>query len=483
MRVLIVNSNRERSPWPVPPIGACAIASAAREAGHEVELLDLCFSRCPERAIRQAMARHQPETVGISVRNIDNVDWQAPKFYLEEVRRRVVEPCKAEAGCPVVLGGPAAGIMPAEMLEYFGADYVVRGDGEVALPALLAALERGGPLPDVPGLAYRTNGHVEITEPARVPDLDDLPMPRPHEWLDLPRYLAYNGSLGIQTKRGCALKCSYCVYNEIEGPCYRRKSPERVAREVADAVEAGATSIEFVDSTFNIPLDHALGICRVLAEGRIPAQFNTMGINPGAVTEELFRLLGDAGFTEVSITPETASPKMLQSLGKNFTVDDVARAAELARRCRMPIVWYFMFGGAGETAETVRETLAFAERHIPSSHLVMLVSGVRIFKGAPIEGQARRAGQLGPEDSLLEPVWYEPAIPREELFRLLDEALMRYPNYIALQDNQVPRPVLRAATALHRFFRSRRPLWSYLKNIRRVQTALGLPTHLMAGHG
>ena len=54
-----------------------------------------------------------------------------------------------------------------------------------------------------------------------------------------------------------------------------------------------------------------------------------------------------------------------------------------------------------------------------------------------------------------------------------------HPNYIALQDNRVPQQLDRAASAIHRLFRCRRPLWHYLRYIRRVQTALGLPQDLL----
>ena len=41
MKVLLVATNRERSPYPVAPLGALCVAGAARAAGHEVEFLDL----------------------------------------------------------------------------------------------------------------------------------------------------------------------------------------------------------------------------------------------------------------------------------------------------------------------------------------------------------------------------------------------------------------------------------------------------------
>ena len=459
MRLLMINSNQERSPWPVPPLGACAVASAAQEAGHEVRMLDLCFEPRPRRAVGRAVDEYRPDLIGVSVRNIDNVDWQSPQFYLPQVKADVVDACKERARCPIVVGGPAAGIMPEEMLEFMDVDFVVRGDGEVAIVHLLEALGGARSLGKVAGLTWREDGQVRRNDSARVADLDELPLPRVHQWVDLPRYQAYNGSVGVQTKRGCALQCTYCVYNRIEGSCYRLKSPQRVVSEIAEAVtQGGARAIEFVDSTFNVPLRHALAICRELAGQDFDAQFSTMGINPGQVTGELFELLRKANFTEISITPESASPPVLRALGKNFDVADLVRTADLARRAKMPVVWYFMFGGPGESEATVRETTAFMAEHIPENHLVLMVSGIRIFEGAPLADRARQEGQIAADASLLEPVWYRPDIPRQRLFEMLDQAMLQHPNWISLQDNRVPTPVIRTVSALHRIFRSRKPV-------------------------
>ena len=474
MRVLVINSNRERAPWPVPPMGACAVASSARAAGHEVRFLDLCFVRDPARAVRQAAAEFRPEVLAVTIRNIDNCDWQASRPFLPAIRARIVAPARAAAPCPVVLGGPAVSLMPREFLEFFQADYAIAGDGEAAFVDLLAALAAGKPVDAIEGLAWRDAGGVHRNPPSRIADVGRLPLPEPQRWIDLAQYASYGGFPGVQTKRGCALTCTYCAYNLVEGSCYRLKPPERVGDEVAALVGAGARHVEFVDSTFNVPLDHALDVCRMLARRRFPAEFSTMGINPQAVTEELFRRMAEAGFSELAMTPETAAPEMLEALGKGFTVEELERAVAVVRRSRLPFTWYFLFGGPGETADTVRRTLEFIRSHIPGDHLVVMVSGIRIIPGSPLERRAREEGMLAPGQDLLKPAFYRPPIGREELFRLLDEAGARHPNYFVLRDEHVPRALLRAASAAKRFLRLRRPMWHYAVAYRRLAAALGL---------
>ena len=143
----------------------------------------------------------------------------------------------------------------------------------------------------------------------------------------------------------------------------------------------------------------------------------------------------------------------------------------------MPVVWYFMFGAPGESRDTVQETLDFIDNYIPQYHLVLLVSGIRIFKGTPLEATARIEGQILTDDNLLMPVWYQPQISREELFRLINNAVLRHPNYIALQDIRIPHSILQVASSLHRFFRSSRPLWQYLRHLRRLMNTVGMLPH------
>src|SRR5438876_5040730 len=142
MRVLLVSANQERSPDPVAPLGACYVATAAAGAGHEVHVLDLCFSEDVEADVAAAVAAHRPEAIGISLRNVDNCAYPDTVSYLPHYRR-VVDACRAASRSPLVLGGSAFTTMPTFYLAALEVSYGVVGEGEVALPALLACLATG----------------------------------------------------------------------------------------------------------------------------------------------------------------------------------------------------------------------------------------------------------------------------------------------------------------------------------------------------
>ena len=124
MRVLLVNPNRERAPEPVPPVGLCQVATAAADAGHDVRVLDLCFARRPRSKLRRAMRRQRPQVVGLTVRNVDNADARAPRFYLDELKT-LSDEVRAETGTSPVLGGPGLTMDPERVMRHLDARYAV----------------------------------------------------------------------------------------------------------------------------------------------------------------------------------------------------------------------------------------------------------------------------------------------------------------------------------------------------------------------
>ena len=143
MRVMLIYSNRTRLMEPAPPIGLSYVATAARQAGHDVRFVDLMMSREPLAELRAALNEFKPEVAGFSVRNIDNIVAQRPSWHLDEVREMIAA-VRAHSAARVVLGGPAVSILGATALERLDADFVVVGEGETAFPRLLSALAGRG---------------------------------------------------------------------------------------------------------------------------------------------------------------------------------------------------------------------------------------------------------------------------------------------------------------------------------------------------
>jgi len=437
MRVLLINPNRERMPFPVPPIGLCLVASAAEDAGHDVRLLDLCFDRRPRRAIIHTISDFDPEVVGVSIRNVDNTDCQHPVFYLPEIERDVIRLCREISPAPIVLGGSGFSILPAEVLTYTGCDWGVVGDGERAFVRLLDRFSRGVAPDFMPGLVRRhPDGKVTQSPADHIEDLDRLSPADVGHWVDIKAYERNGGGLNLQTKRGCQFRCVYCVYHAIEGRRYRLRSPASIGDEVADAVAAfQPATVEMADSTFNVPLDHAEAVCEELAGRRLPVRLQTSGINPGFVTAALLRAMERAGFVSMMITPESASDPVLRGLGKTFTKDDLIRATRLLGSTEMARFWFFLLGGTGETMETAKETFDFVETHIDARDLVFFATGIRIYPHTGIWHAAVEEGIIGPDQDLLRPTaYFSKHLDRDAFFDLVNRETCAHSNWIETVD-------------------------------------------------
>ncbi len=84
MRLLLISANRERIPDPIFPLGTAYVAAAARRAGHEVTVVDLCFERHPLRRLAREVARVRPHAVALALRNMDNAACPRTVDYLPD---------------------------------------------------------------------------------------------------------------------------------------------------------------------------------------------------------------------------------------------------------------------------------------------------------------------------------------------------------------------------------------------------------------
>ena len=93
MNILLLSANRERSPYPVFPIGLAYLASSLAAAGHRLAMLDLCFTTKPEAAVAEAMREFPAAAIVISIRNIDNVTFPLARSYLTGIKG-IVDLCR-----------------------------------------------------------------------------------------------------------------------------------------------------------------------------------------------------------------------------------------------------------------------------------------------------------------------------------------------------------------------------------------------------
>ena len=397
MKVMLISVRAETIAGPVFPMGLACIAAAARRAGHDVIVKDM---RPVEKTsvLSETIKEFYPDVIGISVRNIDDQNMEEPSFLLDEAASALAE-CRKLSKAPIVLGGAGFSIFPEAALSYVGADMGIEGEGEIAFPALLDRLERGEDLAGLPGLHVAGQGLQGKRSFVRT--LDGLPFP---DYGDFPLSAAQRDLwVQVQGGRGCPLGCSYCSTAAVEGRTKRKRSADVLVRELGRLAAGGFRRFYFVDNTFNLPLTYAKEICRRIIEAGLDIRWMCI-IYPAYVDEEFVRLMAEAGCRHASLGLESGSEKILRSMNKRFTPDDVRRASHLLAECGINQMGFLLLGGPGETRETVEESIAFAESL--KIDMVKATIGIRIYPGTELARTAAAEGVIAPDDNLLHPRFY-----------------------------------------------------------------------------
>jgi radical SAM superfamily enzyme YgiQ (UPF0313 family) len=466
-RILFLNANETMRPYRVAPLGLAFVASAVRAAGHDVRFLDFPESARERRAFRRAVAEWPADYLAVGIRNLDNSDFHAFESYLRQPAALVAEARAVRPEVRVILGGPAATVDPGLVLNAVKPDHILLGEGEESLPRIIARLEAGERLPAI--LGAQDDAHT----PFRVVDAAHLPAPRLYEWVEnLRPYLRGDAGYPLQTKRGCPLKCTYCTYGRIEGTRYRFLNPQTIADEVEGAMEHGVRDFEFVDSTFNLPPHHALGILSALAARGLAANYVGTGLNPSKLPDELLAAMRAGGFRSVILTAESASDTMLASYQKNYKRTRLHEAADLLAKHDITALWVFLIGGPDETAQTVEETLSFIEERVHSPHAVYITSGIRVYPGSPIADDAdaglfvkedlRRRAEL-PELEF----FYSHATPPDWLEARLRAFQRRHPHVMLSCEGHSAVTQIALRVMSHLPFR--KPYWQYIPALNRIR--------------
>jgi radical SAM superfamily enzyme YgiQ (UPF0313 family) len=457
MKILLISVNRERMPYPVFPLGLAYIASVLKEEGHQLRILDLCFCDDVEEEMSSQVSLWRPDLIGLSLRNLDNLTYPTSVSYLSEVEEVVVL-CRKYSGAQLVIGGSGFSLAPTELLSALEVDFGVVGEGENPILSLVRCLEGRIPVEGIPGVIAAED------LPKRVPAIDRVPaigFPS-RDLLDNGRYLRHGGMGNIQTKRGCPFSCIYCTYPLLEGSLVRMRPPGDIIQELRALKEDhGVDYVYFVDDIFNFPRDHALGLCRFMADQGIGIEW-TAFVNPGYVDEELISTMKEAGCVGIEFGTDSGSPEMLKQLGKSFSIEDISRASEICRKIGIPFAHYLLLGGPREDEKTLEETASFMDKLEPTAVIVMV--GIRIYAGTELESISLSEGIIGPNTNLMYPHFYiSPRLGDAILSWVTQKALERKTWIVPGLEVNISRNMMEHIRRFH----IRGPLWNLVSRMKR----------------
>jgi len=428
------------------PYGLACVAAAVRRAGFSVDLLDaLATRRQRTRAWPEEMAyldtfygaaarspfglfpayRHS----GLGYERIGAMARDSGAFlvgisslftpYADSALAVAEAVKKHHPTARTVVGGHHATALPEEVMRCDAVDFVVRGEGEAALPALARALSSRGSLDEVPGLVHRqADGALKVAEPALVADLD----PRPAtDLVDRSFYAQRDGRRTVVvTSRGCPLTCSYCSVGARSPVPYRRRSVGAVAEEIEGEVsQHGVVFVDFEDE--NLTLDRAwfLELLELLAArlGNAQVELRAMnGLLPHTLDDEVVRAMKRGGFRALNLSLGSSCREQLRRFRRPDERPAFERALDLAAAHDLVAVGYLVAAAPSQSPlDSVADLVYLGARRV--------LAGLSIYYPAPGSDdyeECQRAGLLPEHFSLMRAT----ALPIEDQTSRTDSATL-----------------------------------------------------------
>jgi len=410
MKILLLTCNPVVAPYPVYPLGMSVIAAALTKAGHAVRQYDMLANAFSLDKLRATVAEEAPRMVGISFRNLDNVNACNEVLYIDQLTA-LVAAVRASCTASVVIGGPGFSVLPERVLEATGADYGIVGEGERLAVELADALARGEkPVP-------------RISRADSALDADGM-MSAIYDDEILSFYQQSGGVTPLQTKRGCPYRCAYCTYPLLEGRRIRPRDCDAVIDDIQALQAKGARQIFFTDSIFNDQEGHYRKLVAAMRQRQIRIPW-TGFFRPEVIEGNVIEEMKATGLNAVELGSDATSDATLRGMGKAFLFKDIEASHACFVSAGVTVSHYFMMGGPGETKETVEEGIANILRLQGAASFVFL--GIRILPGTPLAARALREGVITEATDLLQPVYYfSPEIERAKLNERLIDAFKKH---------------------------------------------------------
>lgn len=354
-KILFINPrSANKDALPIPPLGILYLAAFLRDKGYKnIEVLDNNLIGLTETSLFCVIARSD-------IVCVTGTTSQYPEA-------ATIAKLAKESNKISISGGPHASSAPEDMIKKAGFDYVVMGEGELALFELLETIENKSSNFDlIPGISFSRDGEIVKTKKKFIKNIDELPFPA-RDLIDMSKYgnkelKRFNGKYThMMSSRGCGSKCTFCCSPVMWRSC-RLASAERVFEEMMFLRNNyGIKNIHFQDDNFTIHKKRVMKICDLILGSGVDFKWSCQ-TRPTAVDEEVMSKMAEAGCVQVEFGVESGDNEILRKAKKKYTTDQIKHGFDLARKAGINTYGFFVVGLPGETLRSWIKSIIFAKK-------------------------------------------------------------------------------------------------------------------------
>lgn len=318
-------------------LGIMYIAAVVKEAGYEVEIVDL----------RDVEKKYWISKISAS--EVYGITASTPDYPIAlDIARKI----KENFSGVVVLGGIHASAESQGIDSIF--DKVVIGEGENTFLNVLRDIERGV------DKRYYSGKPIE--------DLNGIPFPARDM---LPYDSVVSNSLvekdkpatAVITSRGCPFDCSFCASKTIWGRKVRFRSADNVIAEIKQVIDDyGVYHYRFQDDTLTLNRERFLELSKKMAPLGIFWRCNT---RLDCTQKDILSAMKNSGCQEVGFGIESASQKVLDINSKGISLEKAVEVIKNTKEAGLKVRLFFMIGLPGEDSNISRLTIDFIKATEP----------------------------------------------------------------------------------------------------------------------
>jgi len=271
----------------------------------------------------------------------------------------------------VIFGGVHVSAVPDRVLAQPQVDYVCVGEGDVAFPMILKAIEQGEATKPIVNTRFKSAAGNIIKGPQTgfIQDLDSLPIFDKTIWED---HINIGDWYLTMASRGCPYRCTFCFNNffarlpeEKSGKYVRQRSVDHMMYELRIAKKRYKLRfLEFEDDVFTVDKEWVKKfLYQYKKEINVPFQCLT---HPKYMDEDIARWLSDAGCRHVQMGIQTMDDEFkYQSVKRYEKSEHVYEAMDIMRKYNLRPKVDHMFGLPGEAIEAQEAARKLYVQHPP----------------------------------------------------------------------------------------------------------------------
>lgn len=366
---------------PAPPLGLGYIAAVLESIGIEVKIVDCLLegwnNRVPvsseiiriglsEERIAEIIREFNPDIVSVNsqfTRQYKNA--HAIYRITKSINPDII----------TIAGGAHPSVLPEFALQDENLDYVVLGEGEQAIKALVSALSTDlMTIPSIDGIGYKTQGSIHINPKTQfIEDLDLIQSPAWH-LMNVERYFGLDVCHGkrtctrffsIITSRGCPAKCVFCTAFNVWGRKYRARSVQNVVDEIIFLKEHYyIEELLIEDDNFTFDVKRAEEICDRIIDKKLNIRFDTPnGIAAYKLTPSLLLKMKTAGFERINLAIESGNQEaLIKHIKKPLRLEKVKEIIDYCQSINLEVGAFFIIGIPGTTLSQMWDNYRFCRK-------------------------------------------------------------------------------------------------------------------------